>query len=176
MAAASAELNPDRRNFLATAASIITFAVAVPPSALSATTDPILAAIELHREATAAMHGAVDIHGDLERELPREKRRSSVDAHGEKVVTTDDPRWIESEYAVASAFDAETNAAVGLVNVLPTTFAGVIALLQYAISADQDGETWPDDLLADESSQHSRSWHHFLIANLAEILPSMVRA
>ena len=59
---------------------------------------------------------------------------------------------------------------------MPSTMAGVIALLKYAVSADPDGETWPDDLFADETQKRSRSWHQFLIANLGEILPRMVQA
>ena len=51
--------------------------------------------------------------------------------------------------------------------------AGVMALLQYAIAADRDGETWPTDLEADDGSK-IRSWHYFLIANLAETLSEML--
>ena len=36
--------------------------------------------------------------------------------------------------------NAETDAACVLVNVLPTTMAGVVALLRYAVEADTDGE------------------------------------
>lgn len=75
-----------------------------------------------------------------------------------------------------AAFDCETDAACALVNVLPTTIPGVIALLQYAVSADRDGEAWPLDLFADATETRSRPWHHFLVANLAAILPSLASA
>ena len=40
---------------------------------------------------------------------------------------------------------AETDAgACVLVNILPTTMAGVIALLRYAVDADTDGQGWPE--------------------------------
>jgi hypothetical protein len=52
--------------------------------------------------------------------------------------------------------------------------AGVVALLNYAISADRDGETWPRDLLSGRR-QTSGTWHNFLIRNLTEILPGLLR-
>jgi hypothetical protein len=164
-----------RRTFLAQAASVSILALVAGP-AFADTPDPIFAAIEGHRASALAVRAEVDVHCRLERDLPRDARRSSVTTWEEKIVETDDRRWIESERAVFAAFKAETDAACTLVNVLPTTLAGVIALLQYAISANPDGETWPDDLIADESSKRSWSWYHFLIANLAEALPAMVQA
>jgi len=47
--------------------------------------------------------------------------------------------------------------------------AGVVALLQYALLADTDGEGWPRDLLSDDGTKR-RSWHYFLIENLAVAL------
>jgi hypothetical protein len=175
MASADVDLNPDRRTFLAQAAGVSALALVVGP-AFAEAVDPIFVAIGLHRAAAVAVRAQVDVHCELERELPRNVRESSVTSWEEKIVETDDPRWIESEHGVAAAFNAETEAACTLVNVLPTTIAGVVALLQYAVSADTDGQTWPDDLLADEAGNRSRSWHHFLVANLAEILPGMVSA
>jgi hypothetical protein len=173
MGPAAAELTPNRRTFLAQAASTIVLATTV-----SATSpgigDPIFAAIEAHRGAFAKVLAILDVHTALENELPGEKRRSYVDVEGEHLIgTDDDPRWIECERAVMRAWDAEGDAAIELVNLRPTTFAGVAALLQYAISADCDGETWPRSLLSDDETK-TRSWHHFLIQNLAEILPGMV--
>ena len=94
----------------------------------------------------------------------------------EKIVETDDPLWIQSKRNLAAAFNAETNAACALVSVMPSTVVSVIALLQYAVWADPDGQTWSDDLYADESSRVARSWHQFLVANLAQLLPGMVTA
>jgi hypothetical protein len=62
---------------------------------------------------------------------------------------------------------------------VPTTAAGLIALLKYAVFADiDDGETWPRHLtlLCDDGQEVSASWHQHLIQNVAEILPNIVRA
>ena len=80
------------------------------------------------------------------------------------------------ENALEMAHEAEAEAACALVNVLPTTVAGVIALLSYAHSADTDGEGWPELATNDGPKARTRSWQFFLIQNLAEILPGMVRA
>ena len=172
--AAFADL-PDRRSFLAQAGGALLLATTAQ-AALSASDDPIFAAIEAHRSAAFAFKEAIDANYDLECELPRNKRNSSVTAWEEKIVQSDDPRWIVSERAIRKTSDAESGAACALINVMPTTIAGVIALLQYAVSADPDGQAWPDDLVADEFAKRSRPWYHFLIANLAEVLPGMVSA
>jgi hypothetical protein len=103
----------------------------------------------------------------LDRELPIEKCRSSVTLWGEEIVSTDDPRWIECERAVLRRMDEETDAACTLINVLPTTMAGLVSLLQYAV----DGEGWPTSL--ESESGKNQSWRQLLIANLAEVLPEL---
>jgi hypothetical protein len=105
----------------------------------------------------------------LERELPRDKRRSSVDCFEERIVETDDPRWIECEREIIRTMDAESDAACTLVSISPTTLAGVLALLQYAVARDTDGEAWPRDLVSDDGTK-ARSWHYFLIENVAATL------
>ena len=97
------------------------------------------------------------------------KRYSSVTVWEEDIVATD-PRWIECERAVLRRIDEETEAACTLINILPTTMAGVVALLRYTLDADTDGEGWPPEV---ESDDHIRSWRHCLRANLAEIVPAM---
>jgi hypothetical protein len=59
--------------------------------------DPILAAIEKHRSATAAYGDAVSRNFSLEEELPQDRRKSDVTHCESKIVETDDPRWIASE-------------------------------------------------------------------------------
>lgn len=176
MTTSSNSTNAGRRAFLAGAASIAAGS-ALTLSASAATTlsgpDPIFAAIEDHKAACAAMNAEVSEHSRLESALPREKRKSSVDAFEEKIVATDDPRWIESERAVMRSFDTETDAACVLVTVRPTTIAGILALLHYANAADNDGEAWPRELASDDGTK-TRSWHYFLIEAIAEALPSMV--
>jgi hypothetical protein len=52
----------------------------------------------------------------------------------ETIVETDELRSIDSVHDVNRTSDAATDAACALANVAPTTMAGVVALLQYAIS------------------------------------------
>jgi hypothetical protein len=138
------------------------------PQPAAAISDPIIAAIEEHKTARAVWIKWVYTHGDLEKELPPEKRRSRVDAWGEKIVETDDPRWIECERAVDKTSNAETDATIPLVDVTPTTRFGIIALLQYAALNDTDGEGWPRDLVGDDGETHC--WQHFLLKNILEAL------
>ena len=72
-----------------------------------------------------------------------------------------------------------TAAAIELIDLRPTTAAGLIALVAYAQAADTDGVGWPDGLYVDVNDPgptKTRSWQHFLIQNLSEILPAMVDA
>jgi hypothetical protein len=178
-------VDPARRRFLSTAAGVAAGSavmmaattMAAPAIVSHGGPDPILAAIEAHKAALAAVLAQLEIQTSLEIELPREKRQSVVNVWEELIIFDDDPRWIECGRAVHELWDAESDAAIELVTVVPTTTAGLIALLQYAISADPDGETWPQDLQNDgDDRKWGHSWHHFLIQNVAKILPSMVGA
>jgi hypothetical protein len=152
-----------RRRFLSTAAALAAggaaLAVAIPPAL--ATDDPIFIAIEAHKAAFARVISAIDVEQAAEAATPKGMRKT-------------DERYLESGEAVSAAWEAEGDAAIELVTVLPTTMTGVLALLDYAISADTDGETWPRDLLSDDG-ETGGSWHHFLIRNLTEILPGLLR-
>jgi hypothetical protein len=88
----------------------------------------------------------------------------------------------EIEAAIDQAFDVEKDAACDLLNIRPTTLAGVIALLAHARDYDTDGMGWPDQLVdsdwraghAADCVEDTRSWQYFLIANLTEILPAVM--
>src|SRR5258708_7876571 len=127
--------------------------------------DPILEAIEAHKAARAAVASVLDVHTILEKELPRERRRSNVDAWEENIIDTDDPRWIECERAVMRAWEAEDEAAAALVSIQPTSRAGLLALLDHAVAYDTDGHGWPRGLVSDDGKR-TRDWHQFLIENL----------
>jgi hypothetical protein len=58
-----------------------------------------------------------------------------------------------------------------LLNVRPTTQAGILALLNYAVEADTDGVGWPVSV---QSGQITRTWQCFLIEGVAEALAGMV--
>ena len=164
--------NTTRRGFLSTAAALAaSAAVAIPANAASAPgADPILEAIEVHRAARLAFENAVSRNFALEQELPREKRRSYITVWEEEIVETDDPRWIDSVREVDRTSDAATDAAYALANVAPTTMAGVVGLLQYAISFPP--EEWPEGVASDDDSE-TRPWHTFLIETLIAVLPGM---
>ena len=170
-------MNPARRAFLSQAVSVAaggaaaTLAASVSGSAIAMASgpDPILEAIEAHKLAHAVFGDRIDAHTELEKKLPRDRRRSVVDCYEERIVETDDPRWIACEREVIRSMDAETDAAITLVSICPTTHAGVLALLQYALVRDNDGEAWPRELVSDDGTKE-RSWHYFLIGNVAAAL------
>src|SRR4051794_37050228 len=161
-----------RRGLLSTAAALAaSAAVSIPANAANALgADPILEAIEAHKAARLAFENAFSRGCALEQELPREKTRSWIMVWEEEIVETDDPRWIESVREVNRASDAATDAAYALANVAPTTMAGVVCLLQYAISIPP-GE-WPEGVQSDDDTE-TRPWHTFLIEMLIAVLPGM---
>jgi hypothetical protein len=164
--------NTTRRGFLSTAAALAaSAAVAIPVNAANALgADPILAAIEAHKAARLAFEDAFNRSCTLEQELPREKTHSWIMDWEEEIVETDDPRWIDSIREVHRASEAATDAAYALANVAPTTMAGVVGLLQYAISINP--EEWPEGVQSDDDTE-TRPWHYFLIEMLIAVLPGM---
>jgi hypothetical protein len=164
--------NTTRRGLLSTAAALAASAAAVIPAnaAGASTPDPIFEAIEAHRAARLAFENAVSRGCALEQELPREKTRSWITVWEETIVETDDPRWIDSVRQVHRASEAAAEAAYALANVAPTTMAGVVGLLQYAISIPP--EEWPEGVQSDDDTE-TRPWHTFLIETLIAVLPGM---
>src|SRR3954465_3902233 len=164
--------NATRRGFFSTAAALAaSAAVAIPANAVNALgADPILQAIEVHKAARLAFENAFNRGCALEQELPREKTRSWITVWEEEIVETDDPRWIDSIREVNRASDAASDAAYALANVAPTTVAGVVGLLQYAISFPP--EEWPEGVESDDDTE-TRPWHTFLIETLIAVLPGM---
>jgi hypothetical protein len=116
-------LIPGRRAFLSGVAAL---SVAAGP-AITLSPDPIFAVIEAHTAARAMWVANVYRHSDLEKELPKDKRRSFVHVDRDELFETDDPRWIECEREVMRTFDLETGAACILVSIVPTSQAGVVA-------------------------------------------------
>src|SRR5437868_11177890 len=164
--------NTTRRGFLSTAAALTaSAAVAIPANAADASTpDPIFEAIDVHKAARLAFENAVSRGSALEQELPREKTRSWIVDWEEEIVETDDPRWIDSVREVNRASDAATEAAYALANVAPTTMAGVLGLLQYAISFPP--EEWPEGVESDDDTE-TRPRHTFLVETLISVLPAL---
>jgi hypothetical protein len=161
-----------RRRFLSTALGIAagSTALALANPVLAAANDPVFAAIEVHKTARLAFDNAVSRGCALEQELPREKTRSWITVWEEEIVETDDPRWIDSVREVHLTSDAVTDAAYALANIAPTTMAGVVGLLRYAISFPP--EEWPEGVQSDDDTE-TRPWHTFLIEMLIAVLPGM---
>jgi hypothetical protein len=63
----------------------------------------------------------------------------------------------------------------GLLDVRPTTHAGIVALLEYAVAADTDGMGFPD-LLVSDHGEIERSWRYLLIEKVAVALTDMPMA
>ena len=158
-----------RRGLLSTAAALAaSAAVAIPANALQA--DPIFEAIEVHKAARLAFEDAFSRGSALDEELPGEKTRSWITVWEQTIVETDDPRWIDSVREVHRTSDAETDAACALASIAPTTMAGVMGLLQYAISIRP--EEWPEGVQSDDDTE-TRPWHYFLIEILIAVLPGL---
>ena len=141
----------------------------LPANAFQGVPDPIFDAIEAHKAARPAMYSAIDDRSAAEDEI----MGSGTAVRNARAAGKAD-RLVVCESALSSAFENETEAACVLVTVTPTTLAGIIALLEYAIVADTDGEGWPIDLSDDDEGGRIRSWHFFLIERLAKALPGMV--
>jgi hypothetical protein len=164
--------NTTRRAFLSTAAALAASAVPILANAANALgADPIFQAIEAHKAARLAFETAVSRGSALEKELPSEKTRSWITVWEQTIVETDDPRWIDSVHEIDRASDAETDAAYALASIAPTTMAGVVGLLHYAISIRP--EEWPEGVQSDHDTE-TRPWHYFLIEMLIAVLPGMV--
>jgi hypothetical protein len=174
---------PSRRIFLSQAAGVAAGgAVLIGAATMTGAAvachgapDPILETIEAHKAARATWIEWVYRHSDLEEELPQEKCKSWADMYEEKIFEMDDPRWIECERAVVRTMNAEIDAAVVLVDVRPTTQAGICALLQYAHASDTDGEAWPRELQSDDG-KITRPWEYFLIESVAGALAKLSTA
>jgi hypothetical protein len=111
----------------------------------AAANDPILAAIDAHRRAWAEL-SALDAARTEEAKNEERRLNDVVDAAEDK-----------------------------LVEIVPTTIAGVTALLTYAAEHGAAGDMWPDDY-ADEhpkngwDREHGVSWEVLLHRNLAKAL------
>lgn len=140
--------------------------------------DPIFAAIERHRTAHACFIAAVEVHGALQERLPPEKRQTLITSYECSIVETDDPRYIAVQKLVHEKCGREDELAIDLVSVMPTTLAGVTALLNYVGEhSKKDDVQWPDELLLDDMSDFSAfaqeegiSWHLALTLHVAEAL------
>lgn len=166
-----------RRGFLVQAAAVAAGGAVVgaalplpaPPAdaqSSDAGTDPILAAIEAHQRAVAAHEEAVGIEMALEQSLPKDQRRSVINVWEEKIVESDDPRWIAALRALREASNSMDDLAIDLLNIKPTTVAGIEALLGYF--ADQEEGLFPKEVTNDDGSVET--FGAYLVRHAADAL------
>ena len=96
----------------------------------------------------------------------------------EHIVETDDPRWIAAEENTLQTSDVMDDRACDLVNIKPTTIAGLAALLIYVATVEKEGDgdlAWPPGLVDEEEDvgQRGKSWSCFLHSHLADSLQAM---
>jgi hypothetical protein len=161
-----------RRAFVTALAGGAAAAIVAPAASLAAgETDPIFAAIEKHRQLGVAFEAKLTEQSELERVLPDELTRSCLSYHTPTIVETDAPEWIAAERAVHAIHDAESVAICEMAGVVPTTLAGVGALLSYAAEYSKRGFDWPD---LESGDGRSGSFENYVMRNCAEALESFV--
>jgi hypothetical protein len=124
----------------------------VPTTATSP--DPIFAAIEAHRTAWGALGHDCSALAELARDS--EEAQQKLDA----------------------LHDAVSEAEDGLLDVIPTTFAGVVAILSYAADHVRRGSEWGGGYVDEEPlsgwcEKHGVPWEVILHQNLAKALHRM---
>src|SRR2546426_2476582 len=78
---------------------------------------------------------------EWEAAIPGDKRKTRhID---EEVFETDDPRWLAFLHALHQLHEAESEAECALADIVPTTMAGVCALLKYGAEVEVHG-AWND--------------------------------
>jgi hypothetical protein len=135
--------------------------------------DPIFATIDAHRKAVAEYRGCTDDHSRLEAELPEDRRQSSITAWEDKIVETDDPRWIAAERGAREMSGLQDDAAYRLLKVSPTTLKGATALLKYYAEADVDGYLFPEKADANEQRRFGPSFAQGLASHVSNALATV---
>jgi predicted enzyme involved in methoxymalonyl-ACP biosynthesis len=158
-----------RRAFVTALAGGAAAAIVAPAASLaSGEPDPIFAAIDAHNVGLASFDNLIEENYRLEATLPKEVRQSSITIHGKCIVETDAPEWLANERAREAAMEAEADSELKLATIVPTTMAGISALLALAAS-DQDS-MWRE--LADDDGI-ARQWEFFVMRNCAEALANL---
>jgi hypothetical protein len=133
--------------------------------------DPIFPAIESHRRAVAAHGEAVETEMALEVSLPEDQRQSDIKVWEEKIVETDDPRWLAAVRARWEASNSMDDLAIDLLNTEPATLSGIEALLRYF--ADQEEGLFPEEVNHDDGSEDA--FGAYLVRHAADALRKIAR-
>jgi hypothetical protein len=176
--------NASRRRFLAftaaaSAVSVGSLAVAALPAAATSHrachSDPAFAAIEAHRASMVAYDTCARNEDVLEKSIPTNKRRAT---NWDEIVETDDPRWIEHNLNLKCLHDLGCDAESELCDIVPTTMAGVIALVAYMREVGKFGSdgNFSSVFAEDENDEHGQPWSYFALGNIAEALKTITAA
>jgi hypothetical protein len=156
-------VDSNRRRFLTNAAgvaaggTVLALAAIPPTSAATAPTgalDPVFAVIAEKRAADIAHCEAIDVQGEFE---GRGDFRS--------------PAAIEAREGSAAACHYANEVDWKLATTVPTTIAGVAAVLRFANEIEDGGNEWPDtDTVGPEG------WHYQLRATIAAAIEALIKA
>jgi hypothetical protein len=127
-----------RRAMLAGAAALPALGA---PGSLAAAPDPIFAAIERYRKAYADEGAAIDAECELANLLPEDRSTWSwhVSETRPPEGTQDAPEWIEVQLAQMRTGIEVGRAYARLVETVPTTAAGLVALTNFIKSEQEAG-------------------------------------
>jgi hypothetical protein len=164
----------NRRNALTAVATLP--ALAAPAALAIPAPDPIFAVIEAHRRAWADLGTECENQTALEKEIPPERRRA--DNCDDGIEAGDDSRWIALQYAMEDVHARIDDAADAMLDIEPTTIAGVIALLSYAAEHVRRGAEWAEvyedpEPLSGWVKKHGLSWEAMLHMHVAKALQAV---
>lgn len=98
-----------------------------------------------------------------------------------QIVDTDDPRWTAANIRYNESVIKVDEIAIEMLNVMPTSRAGLQAILNYAAQYTKDGFLWPDGSQIDEDeggkgafAQSYRDWNFYLLRNLGKAVQNIV--
>jgi hypothetical protein len=142
------------------------------------TDDPIIPAIEAHRQACAETCAAFERRSAVEDELVTGVRASAGEAEN-------DPQWIAANDAAGEALAVQDDLAVKLLETQPTTIGGAAALLTYYVDAvtttqpevvfpELDGNRRPFE--SKSINEPRRDFGYFIVRNVAAALGNMAAA
>jgi hypothetical protein len=156
--------------------SVMTDAAAPVSGTAASSVDPIFASIEAHQRAEEEFSAALRRLSGLENELPKERRRSEINMGLLAIVSEDDPMWVEVQKTVLASHKTTDEAATQLLSTLPTTLAGVVAVLRYAYDYERHGLDFPGGYDDGDLSEcpGGVEWSVYFHRNLAQAIETIM--
>jgi hypothetical protein len=148
------------------------------PNAVDSDNDPMPALIGRHKAAHAEFIEAMDHLGDLEETIPDELKKGETFCFEVTIVETDDPRWTAANLRYNDTIIKANSIAVEMLSVMPTSLAGLQAIMGYAVQHVRDGHMWPDGAQINDEDEEPKSdfirdWNFYLLRNLGEALQTI---